>query len=142
MSEEFEQAAATAEMPAEEEHKTGYDVDLDYNMEWEVETEPAQPDAAAPQQGPQYEQHSGGQTRVYRQFNKHLFVWLFSFLFGMYGLDRFARGQIALGVAKLLSFGGFGMWYLADLIIAVIKAYSGEYLNDENVYFDILGRYV
>ena len=111
MSEEFEQAAATAEMPAEEEHKTGYDVDLDYNMEWEVETEPAQPDAAAPQQGPQYEQHSGGQTSVYRQFNKHLFVWLFSFLFGMYGLDR-SRSESRSFCHSADS--GYGIWPISS----------------------------
>lgn len=150
MAEEFEQAAATAEMPAEEmpeagEQAGGYDVELDHNMEWEVVTEPAEPDVviAAPQQRAQEEGQTYGQTRgAYRQLNKHLFVWLFNFVFGMYGADRFARGQAALGVAKLLTFGGFGLWYLADLIIAIVKAYSGEYLNDENVYFDILGRYV
>ena len=27
-------------------------------------------------------------------------------------------------------------------IVALVKAYSGEYMNDENVYFDSLGRYV
>lgn len=150
MTEEFEQAAATAEMPAgempeAEEQAGGYDTEPDRNMEWEVETEPAEPDVivAAPQQQAQEEGQPYGRERgAYRQLNKHLFVWLFNFVFGMYGADRFARGQVALGVFKLLTFGGLGMWYLADLIIAIVKAYSGEYLNDENVYFDVLGRYV
>ena len=158
------QAPATAEKqaqaaaPAEKQERAAdYDVDLDYNMEWEVETEPAEPDViiAEPQQRSQgYQGYQGSRgpyedqyqderaARTYRRYNKHLFVWLFNFIFGIYGADRFARGQTALGVMKLLTFGGLGMWYLADLIIALVKAYSGEYMNDEDICFDILGRYI
>jgi len=150
MTEEFEQAAATAEMPADEmteaeEQAVGYDVEIDHNMEWEVETEPAEPDVIidAPRHEAGYGQPGHGRAQgVSRQYNKHLFVWLFNFVFGMYGADRFARGQAALGVFKLLTFGGFGFWYIADLIIAIVRAYSGEHLNDENIYFDSLGRYI
>ena len=133
------------EMPEAEAQAVRYDVDLDHNMEWEVETEPAEPDVTveAPKQEAGYGQNGYGRSQgAYRRINKHLFVWLFSFVFGIYGADRFARGQVALGVFKLLTFGGFGMWYLADLIIAIVKAYSGEYPNDENLYFDALGRYI
>ena len=166
MAEEFGQAMAAAEMPDAEtgaaetqaaapaekqEQAVGYDVDLDYNMEWEVETEPAEPDVIITEprqvtqgsQGPYGDQYQDDrEARAYRRYNKHLFVWLFSFIFGIYGADRFARGQTALGVMKLLTFGGLGMWYLADLIIAMVKAYTGEYMNDEDIYFDILGRYI
>lgn len=47
--------------------------------------------------------------------NKHLFVWLGSFLFGGLGVDRFMRGQIGVGICKLL-FNGFtlGIWSLVD----------------------------
>ena len=168
MAEEFGQAMATAEMPDEESgtaaaqaptaekqaQASGYDVDLDYNMEWEVETEPAEPDVIIEEPQQRYQGYQGSRgpyedryqderaARTYRRYNKHLFVWLFNFIVGIYGADRFARGQTALGVMKLLTFGGLGMWYLADLIIALVKAYSGEYMNDEDICFDILGRYI
>ena len=47
------------------------------------------------------------------------------FLFGGFGVDRFMRGQIGMGICKLL-FNGFtlGIWSLVDWIIAMVKAYS------------------
>ena len=164
MAEEFGQATAMAEMPAEEaqeaasavkaapeeapEQAAGYDVDLDYNMEWEVETEPAEPAIRwTPVQG----NHAGTSEDAYydeiprearRRINKHLFVWVFNFVCGMYGVDRFVRGQVPLGVLKVLTFGGLGIWYLADLIIAMVKAYATDYADEEDMYFDMLGRYV
>ena len=149
MAEEFESAAATAELPAKEmpeeaAEPVGYDVDIDYNMEWEVETEPAEPDVIIDphQRAADERQYSDGSSRVYRRDNKHLFVWLLSFVFGVYGADRFARGQVGMGVLKLLTFGGLGIWYLVDLIIAIVKAYSGEALYEEDLHFDVLGRYI
>ena len=155
MEEEFGQATATAEMPAEEEEQavdtakapeqaSDYDVDLDYNMEWEVETEPAEPAVRwTPVQGDRagtYHEEIPREAR--RSCNKHLFVWVFNFVCGMYGVDRFVRGQIPLGVLKVLTFGGLGIWYLADLIIAMVKAYATDYADEEDMYFDVLGRYV
>lgn len=78
---------------------------------------------------------------AYRRCNKHIFTWVFSFLLGMYGVDRFARGQIGLGLLKLMTFGGFGMWYLADVIVAALESYVGPYRNQEDLEFDQLGRY-
>ena len=72
-----------------------------------------------------------------KSINKHLFVWLFAWAFGMFGLDRFVRGQIGLGILKLITGGGFGIWYIVDWIIAVYKAYSN---NEDNITF-IKGQY-
>ncbi|MBU4690779.1 TM2 domain-containing protein [Mycoplasma zalophi] len=42
---------------------------------------------------------------------------LVSFFLGGLGIDRFMKGQIGLGVLKLITGGGFGIWWLIDLIL-------------------------
>ena len=45
-----------------------------------------------------------------KRFNKNLFVWVFAFLLGELGIDRFMRGQVGLGVLKLIKCGGCEGW--------------------------------
>lgn len=64
-------------------------------------------------------------------------TWLLSWLFGGLGIDRFYLGKIGTGILKLITFGGFGIWYLIDLILTlagVQKDKSGYRLQgyDEN----------
>lgn len=44
-------------------------------------------------------------------------TWLLSLLLGGLGVDRFYLGKIGTGILKLITFGGFGIWSLIDLII-------------------------
>ena len=77
-----------------------------------------------------------------RKINKHLFVWVGTFLVGGFGVDRFLRGQIGVGVCKLLfSWATLGIWPLVDWIIALSKAYGGPYSNVEEITFDEMGNY-
>ena len=40
-----------------------------------------------------------------------------SWLLGCYGIDRFYLGYTGLGIAKLLTFGGCGIWAIIDLVL-------------------------
>lgn len=44
---------------------------------------------------------------------------LLSIFLGAYGIDRFYLGHTGLGVAKLLTCGGLGIWWLIDIIMIV-----------------------
>lgn len=46
-----------------------------------------------------------------------LTAWLLSLLLGGLGVDRFYLGKVGTGILKLVTFGGFGIWSLIDLII-------------------------
>lgn len=44
-------------------------------------------------------------------------VFLLSLFLGCYGIDRFMLEQIGLGILKLLTGGGCGIWWLIDLFL-------------------------
>jgi len=45
---------------------------------------------------------------------------ILSFFLGMFGVDRFYLNYIGLGILKMITFGGFGIWWLLDLILILI----------------------
>ena len=48
-------------------------------------------------------------------------VLIMSVVFGQLGVDRFIMGHVGLGILKLLTAGGLGIWWLIDLILIAQK---------------------
>ena len=45
---------------------------------------------------------------------------LLSIFLGSIGVDRFYLGYIGLGIVKLITCGGFGIWSLIDIILIAV----------------------
>ncbi|KJE97878.1 TM2 domain-containing protein 2 [Capsaspora owczarzaki ATCC 30864] len=44
-------------------------------------------------------------------------IFIYSLLFGVFGVDRLSLGHVGTGIAKLLTLGGFGVWWIVDLVL-------------------------
>ena len=69
-----------------------------------------------------------------KRCNKHVFVWIANYCCGFFGVDRFIRGQVGMGLLKLITFGGCGLWWLVDWLISIGKAYLSSNVGDD-LYF-------
>ena len=45
------------------------------------------------------------------------------------GIDRMYAGSIGLGIVKFITFGGFGIWWLVD----IIKLVTGSYKDGNSI---------
>ena len=66
--------------------------------------------------------HNGG--------NKTMAKWvtalLLSIFLGWLGIDRFYLGKIGTGILKLITFGGFGIWWLIDVILIATSSMTDK----------------
>lgn len=65
----------------------------------------------------------------------YLTASLLSLFLGGFGVDRFYLGYTGLGILKLITFGGCGVWYLIDLILVItgsLKSSNGETLKGKD----------
>ncbi|MFO7689320.1 MAG: TM2 domain-containing protein [Cryobacterium sp.] len=46
-------------------------------------------------------------------------TWLFAWLLGFLAVDRFYLGKVGTGLLKLVTLGGFGLWWLIDVILVL-----------------------
>ncbi len=65
------------------------------------------------------------------QFNDPTTSLIISVLVGQLGIDRFVIGDVGLGIGKLLTCGGFGIWTIIDwfLIMGATREKNMEKLQ-------------
>jgi len=51
-------------------------------------------------------------------------AFLLCFFFGVFGVHRFYAAKIGTGVLELVTLGGFGIWWLVDLILIVTGSFK------------------
>jgi len=68
-------------------------------------------------------------------FKDPTMLLVISILVGSLGVDRMFIGQIGLGIVKLITCGGLGIWFIIDLflIMGATKEYNLELIR-RNVY--------
>lgn len=70
------------------------------------------------------------------RYTDHYFVTtlIYSILLGFLGMDRFCLGQTGTAVGKLLTLGGFGIWWVVDVILLVTNNLLPEDGSNWNPY--------
>lgn len=49
---------------------------------------------------------------------------LLCFFLGVFGVHRFYVGKIGTGILMLVTLGGFGIWFLADIIMIILGVFT------------------
>jgi TM2 domain-containing membrane protein YozV len=51
----------------------------------------------------------------------YIVAMILAWFLGVFGVDRFYLGYTGIGLAKLFTFGGLGIWALIDFILIALR---------------------
>ncbi len=63
------------------------------------------------------------------QYKSPTTLLIISLFFGAFGVDRFMLGQTGMGIGKLLTCGGFGIWTIIDWFLIMDAAREKNFLT-------------
>jgi len=66
-----------------------------------------------------------------------ILILVLSIVVGSLGVDRFLLGQTGLGVLKLLTCGGLGIWWIVDLFLVMDMAKEQNF----NTFYENVNRF-
>jgi len=66
-----------------------------------------------------------------------ILILVLSIVVGTLGVDRFLLGQTGLGVLKLLTCGGLGIWWIVDLFLVMDMAKEQNF----NTFYENVNRF-
>ena len=71
-------------------------------------------------------EESKGDFIIQQQWKNPVLALIISFFVGGFGIDCFYIGDILLGILKLITIGGFGLWWLIDLFLIMSATRSNN----------------
>lgn len=71
------------------------------------------------------------------QFKDPTTILIISILIGSLGIDRFMIGDVGLGIAKLVTCGGLGIWQIIDWFLIMDATREKNYEKFNEIYMGI-----